>query len=320
MGPIEQLVQERLPPERAEAVRGVRARRTCAAAAGGRRGRARRREALYHEVVGAFELAASRDGAPIAVRAFNPTRAEHGYEPRGLGASRPTPRTCPFLRRLGDAPSCRRAAWASCACCTRSSASSATADGGIARCCTRARRAGASRSCTSSSTGAWRPRSWPTSRTRVRIGARPTCAASCATSRRCATRVERHGRRRRAQGAARYADDEVDEVVAFLEWLRQDHFIFLGCARLRARSTARCASSPAPASGLLDDEARSSLRQAGAASSRSTASLRERGAGRRSADGLQDQPALARAPARAHGLRRHPPRHRRRRASSARRG
>src|ERR671934_2686190 len=80
MGPIEQLVQDRLPPERAEAVREFAKaylRRLSAEEDG------HDSEALYHEVLGAFELAASRNGAPIAVRALNPTRAEHGYEPSG---------------------------------------------------------------------------------------------------------------------------------------------------------------------------------------------------------------------------------------------
>src|SRR6187200_1484919 len=82
MGPIEQLVQERLPPERAEAVREfAKAYLRRLAATGDDDGHDA--EALYHEVLGAFELAASRDGAPIAVRAFNPTMAEHGYEPGG---------------------------------------------------------------------------------------------------------------------------------------------------------------------------------------------------------------------------------------------
>src|SRR5882724_7708702 len=80
MGPIEQLVEERLPPERAEAVREFAKAylRRLAALEDGHDD-----EALFHEVLGAFQLAASRDGAPIAVRAFNPTRAEHGYEPAG---------------------------------------------------------------------------------------------------------------------------------------------------------------------------------------------------------------------------------------------
>ena len=82
MGPIEQLVQERLPPERAEAVQAfARAYLRRLATAGD--GDGHDAEALYHELLGAFELAASRNGAPMAVRAFNPTRAEHGYETGG---------------------------------------------------------------------------------------------------------------------------------------------------------------------------------------------------------------------------------------------
>ena len=34
-------------------------------------------------------------------------------------------------------------------------------------------------------------------------------------------------------GTARYADDEVDETVAFLEWLLHDNFIFLGYREYR---------------------------------------------------------------------------------------
>src|SRR3954451_24100100 len=82
MGPIEQLVQERLAPGRAETgqavARAYLRRLTTAADEDGHDA-----EALYHELLGAFELAASRDGAPMAVRAFNPTLAEHGYEPGG---------------------------------------------------------------------------------------------------------------------------------------------------------------------------------------------------------------------------------------------
>ena len=71
--------------------------------------------------------------APMAVRAFNPTLAEHGYEPRRLGASRPTPRTCPFLVDSVSAELAGPRPAASSACCTRSSASSATATARIAR-------------------------------------------------------------------------------------------------------------------------------------------------------------------------------------------
>ena len=40
-------------------------------------------EQLLAEVLGAFEFASARGAEPLAVRAFNPTLAEHGYEPLG---------------------------------------------------------------------------------------------------------------------------------------------------------------------------------------------------------------------------------------------
>ena len=42
-------------------------------------------EHLLAEVVGAFEFASARGEQPVAVRAFNPVLAEHGYEPLGSG-------------------------------------------------------------------------------------------------------------------------------------------------------------------------------------------------------------------------------------------
>src|ERR1700755_1552514 len=40
-------------------------------------------EELFGEVSGLFAFADTRGGAPIAVRAFNPTRERDGYEPPG---------------------------------------------------------------------------------------------------------------------------------------------------------------------------------------------------------------------------------------------
>ena len=40
-------------------------------------------EHLAAEVLGAYEFAAERGRAPIAVRAFNPTLGDEGYEPLG---------------------------------------------------------------------------------------------------------------------------------------------------------------------------------------------------------------------------------------------
>ena len=54
-------------------------------------------------------------------------------------------------------------------------------------------------------------------------------------------------------GAARYADDEVDETVAFLEWLLQDHFIFLGYREYKIDDES-IAVVPGSGLGILADE------------------------------------------------------------------
>ncbi len=54
-------------------------------------------------------------------------------------------------------------------------------------------------------------------------------------------------------GAARYADDEVDETVAFLEWLLHDHFIFLGYREYRIDEET-IAVVPGSGLGILADE------------------------------------------------------------------
>ena len=112
-------------------------------------------------------------------------------------------------------------------------------------------------------------------------------------------------------GAARYDEDEVAEVVAFLEWLARRQLHLPRRARLRAgrRRPARRAglrARPARRRGALG------LRQARGGRVARPEPARA-GAGRRAAAGLQDQPHVAGAPPRAHGLRRRPPRRRRRR-------
>jgi glutamate dehydrogenase len=75
------LVAERVPPESAEAVRAfARAylRRLSGDASEGIPD-----DDLVAEVLGAFRFASSRGEQPLAVRAFNPTRAGDGYEPLG---------------------------------------------------------------------------------------------------------------------------------------------------------------------------------------------------------------------------------------------
>jgi glutamate dehydrogenase len=74
------LVDERVEPERAPAVRAF-AQAYLRRLAGD--AEESDPERLLSEALGAFELAASRDGAAAAVRAFNPTPAEHGYVTTG---------------------------------------------------------------------------------------------------------------------------------------------------------------------------------------------------------------------------------------------
>ena len=153
------------------------------------------------------------------------------------------------------------------------------------------------------------------------------CAAVLGDVRRDGARLPGDGRPRRggwsssrAPGAARYADDEVDETVAFLEWLLHDNFIFLGYREYRIARRRDRASCPAPGSGSSPTTARSTYARAACRSTslpRRRARARARG---RPADRLQDQPALARAPARADGLRRRAQDLARRARSSARRG
>jgi glutamate dehydrogenase len=75
------LIDERVPAERVDAVRAFAQaylRRLSGYVSEGIAV-----DDLLAEVVGAFEFASARCGEPVAVRAFNPTRAEHGYEPLG---------------------------------------------------------------------------------------------------------------------------------------------------------------------------------------------------------------------------------------------
>jgi glutamate dehydrogenase len=61
-------------------------------------------------------------------------------------------------------------------------------------------------------------------------------------------------------GAARYADDEVDETVAFLEWLAHDNFIFLGYREYRFTDDA-IGVVDGSGLGILGDTSSSSFAQ-----------------------------------------------------------
>jgi glutamate dehydrogenase len=76
-----ELIGEKVPADRADAVRmfaQAYLRRLSGDASEGISA-----EHLLAEVIGAFEFASARGDEPVAVRAFNPTLDDHGYEPLG---------------------------------------------------------------------------------------------------------------------------------------------------------------------------------------------------------------------------------------------
>jgi glutamate dehydrogenase len=75
------LIDEEVEPDRAQAVRSFARAYLRRLASDGSDGISP--DALLAEVLGLFEFACSRDGEALAVRAFNPTREQHGYEPLG---------------------------------------------------------------------------------------------------------------------------------------------------------------------------------------------------------------------------------------------
>src|ERR671935_2432150 len=251
MGPIEQLVEERLPPERAEAVREFAKAylRRLAAEEDGHDD-----EALFHEVLGAFQLAASRNGAPIAVRALNPTRAEHGYEPAGSVLETNT-EDLPFL--LDSVSAELQARGLGIARVLHPIVGTERADdGGIAR--------------------ILHPTGAPATESvmHFELDRRLTpeeladledaVRAVLADVRRVVRdfpalrqRVDEVVQVARA-GAARYEGDEVNEAVAFLQWLARENFILLGARDYEVRDGALQVVAGSGL-GLLDDESRSAF-------------------------------------------------------------
>jgi glutamate dehydrogenase len=251
MGPIEQLVEERLPPERAEPVREFAKAylRRLAAEDDGHDD-----EALYHEVLGAFQLAVARDGAPIAVRAFNPTRDEHGYEPAGSVLETNT-EDLPFLvdsvsaelqaRGLGIARMLHPIV-----------GTERSEDGSIAR-IVHPSGAPATESVMHFELDR---RLSPEELADLEDGVRSVLADVRRVVRDFPALRERVGHLVDVarQASARYDAEEVDEAVAFLEWLARDNFIFLG-ARDYELVDGGLQVVPGSGLGLLDDESRSAF-------------------------------------------------------------
>jgi glutamate dehydrogenase len=76
-----ELIDEQVPPDGAQAVRAFARAYLHRLGSDGSEGISA--DDLLGEVLGLYEFVSARDGEAMAVRAFNPTRAEHGYEPMG---------------------------------------------------------------------------------------------------------------------------------------------------------------------------------------------------------------------------------------------
>jgi glutamate dehydrogenase len=223
------LIGERTPAERAPAVRAFAQAflRRLAADEDGEGPLVT--EVLCGEIVGLFEFASARGEAPIAVRAFNPSLDEHGYESPGSVVETNT-EDWPFLVDSVSADLRGR-------------------DLGIRRVLHPI--VGVERGPDGAITAVLHPREASRREsvmhfdleTRLDPDALDELAAALrqvledvrACVRDFPVMADRARRMVQLAGAgvARYADDEVDETVAFLEWLLQDNFIFLGYREYR---------------------------------------------------------------------------------------
>jgi glutamate dehydrogenase len=206
-------------------------------------------EELLGEVAGAYDFATGRGDRPIAVRAFNPTTAEHGYERAGSvleSASEDLPFLVDSARaELGARGIGIRRALHPIVGFERD------ASGAIAH-VQHAREAVERESVMHFDLD----RRLDDAELQELAD---TVRSVLGDVRRAVldfpTMADR-GRRMvqiASAGAARYPDDEVDETVAFLEWLLRDHFIFLGYReyRIDAETISVVAGSGL---GILADE------------------------------------------------------------------
>ena len=209
---------------------------------------------LFAEVAGVFDFAAARGEHPIAVRAFNPTVAEHGYERPG-SVLETAAEDLPFLvdsvreEIIAEGLTVQRALHPVI---------------------------GLERDETGRIVGVVHPRETASHESIMHFDVdRRLDEAALET---LADRVRSVlGDVRRAvldfpaladrgkrmvqlagAGAARYPDDEVDETVAFLEWLLADHFILLGYREYRVADDT-IGVVPGSGLGILADEASSAF-------------------------------------------------------------
>src|SRR5215218_9125183 len=227
------LIGERTSSERAPAVRAFAEaflRRLSADGADGTLAP----DALCGEIVGAFEFASARGAEPIAVRAFTPTLEEHGYETPGSVSAALRSRGIGIHRVLHPIVGVER-----------------DADGAI-EAVLHPREASRRESVMHFDLDR---RLMPEQLAGLEEALRKVLSDVRATVKDFPAMADRA--RRMVQlagaGAARYSDEEVDETVAFLEWLLRDNFIFLGYREYKITEDT-IAVVPGSGLGILADE------------------------------------------------------------------
>ncbi|MDP9294693.1 MAG: NAD-glutamate dehydrogenase, partial [Actinomycetota bacterium] len=248
------LAEDRVPADRAPAVRAFA--QAFLRRLGGDATEGLDPEGVQAEIAGAFTFASERGEAPIAVRAFNPSLEEHGYETPGSVVETNT-EDWPFL--LDSVSNELRAR-----------------ELGIQRVMHPI--IGVERAADGSIAQVLHPREASTRESVMHFdlarrlegdalaGLEDAVRDVLGDVRRAvldfpamADRAKRMVQMASA-GAARYADDEVDETVSFLEWLALNHFIFLGYREYRFADDA-IAVTPGSGLGILADTASSTYAQ-----------------------------------------------------------
>jgi glutamate dehydrogenase len=245
-----ELIDEQVPEDRAQVVRGFARAYLRRLGSDGSDGISA--PDLLAEVLALFEFACARDGEPMAVRAFNPTREEYGYEPAGSVVETNTD-DLPFLV---DSVSGELEARGLQVVRLRHPIM-ATERGGDGRLrVVRDPRGAAHRESVMHFDLDQR---LSDDELRDLEGAlRGVLDAVRAVVRDFPAMVERaHAMARLArQGAARYPADEVEEVVDFLAWLQRGEFVFLG-AREYDFTGGGIQIVPGSGLGILADEEKS---------------------------------------------------------------
>src|SRR3954469_2292846 len=186
-------------------------------------------EVLCGEIVGLFEFASARGEAPIAVRAFNPSLEEHGYETPGSVVETNT-EDWPFL--VDSVSAEIRARGLGIRRVLHPIVGVERGSDGAITAVLHAREASRRESVMHFDLDR---RLAPEALEELAAALREVLEDVRACVRDFPAMADRSRRMVQLAGAgtARYADDEVDETVAFLEWLLQDNFIFLGYREYR---------------------------------------------------------------------------------------